>query len=85
MKDKICIELTHSEWMALSSLIAQHLICPNAVEVYVDCSTADAKETSSEELLALVMDARLVKGSATPAEPDPEPDGSPIETERRGG
>jgi hypothetical protein len=62
------LELTHSQWMALCSLIAQHLTCPNAAEEFIDCSSPDETVTRPEELLALAMDAPL---SGLPPEPPP--------------
>lgn len=50
---KINLELTRSQHMALTSLVTEHLRCPGASEVYIDCSTKPPTETKVEDLLAL--------------------------------
>ncbi len=53
--DKHTIELTHSQWMALTALVAQHLQCQEKLDEYVDCSHEPEVVTRPEELLALLM------------------------------
>jgi hypothetical protein len=56
---KHVLELNHSQWMALTALIAQHQQCNERVEEYIDCSTPEETVTRPEELLALVMDSKI--------------------------
>ena len=49
------IELTHSQWMALTALVAQHLQCQEKLDEYVDCSEDPEVVTRPEELLTLLM------------------------------
>ena len=49
------IELTHSQWMALTALVAQHLQCQEKLDEYVDCSEDPEVTTRPEELLTLLM------------------------------
>ena len=53
--DKHTIELTHSQWMALTALVAQHLQCQEKLDEYMDCSQEPEVVTRPEELLALLM------------------------------
>lgn len=53
--DKHTVDLTHSQWMALTALVAQHLQCQEKLDEYVDCSQEPEVVTRPEELLALLM------------------------------
>lgn len=49
------IELTASQLMALRDLVAEHLRCPNATEVYIDV-VRDVETTPSDLLVALMQE-----------------------------
>lgn len=67
---KLTLTLTTSQRMALLDVLVGHLAAPGSVEVFIDCSTSPATETTIEQLLALVQGAQLA------ADPAPGPRGS---------
>jgi hypothetical protein len=62
--DKHTIELTRSQWMALTALVAQHLQCQERLDEYVDCRQEPEVMTRPEELLAPL---RTKRSQTTPA------------------
>jgi len=53
-KGRIILRLTRGQQMALIDIITEHLRCPNHTETFVNCSEANAPETSIGEILRLV-------------------------------
>lgn len=52
---KRTFELTESQRMAVCSLLSEHMRCPGASEVYVDCSQSPVVKTTPGDLLTIFM------------------------------
>lgn len=77
---RFILELTNSQRMALTDALLDYLRTPNSIEVFHNCSTDPAEETTLGELIRLITTVRPVREQAdagatltpeTPATPEP--------------
>lgn len=66
---KVVIRMTRSQQMALTDILIEHLR-GSGTQVFVDCSSEPAIETTTDQLLQLVSDTRELEHCAMRKEPE---------------